>query len=250
MSSLLEVCVDSYASALAALRGGADRLELCSSLPLGGLSPSPALLKQLKAETDIPIYCLIRSRAGDFLYSEKEIALMGMEIEILRDYGADGFVIGALTAEGKLDEAALEQMIRRAQGRKITLNRCFDVSADLLESYAAAQRLSIETILTSEGSISCVQGLSMLKQLMGQRQKNTDPLIMIGAGVNAETVKIIRAAIPAANTFHMSGKVLLESKMKFRKADVPMGTSEFDEWHIMQTDENAVRTVKEILSAS
>lgn len=83
MSSLLEVCVDSYASAMAALRGGADRLELCSCLPLGGLSPSPALLKQLKAETDIPIYCLIRSRAGDFLYSEKEIALMCLEIEIL-----------------------------------------------------------------------------------------------------------------------------------------------------------------------
>lgn len=249
MNSLLEVCVDSYASAMAAIRGGADRLELCSSLPLGGLTPSPALLKQIKAETDIPINCLIRSRAGDFLYSQKEISLMSMEIEILRDYGADGFVIGALTDEGHLDRDALKQLIFSAKDRKITLNRCFDVSVDLMESFFIAQELSVDTILTSGGSISCVQGMSMLKRLINKRQKSTDPIIMIGAGVNAEAVKLIRSEIPAANTFHMSGKMLLESRMKFRKIDVPMGTKEFDEWHIIQTDENAVRAVKEILMA-
>lgn len=249
MNNLLEVCVDSYASAMSAIKGGADRLELCSSLPLGGLTPSPALLKQIKAETDIPIRCLIRSRAGDFLYSEKEISLMCMEIEILRDYGADGFVIGALTSDGKLDEAVLKQLIQSTNGKKITLNRCFDVSANLLESYFTAQKLSIDTILTSGGSTSCIYGIYMLKQLINQRQDNTDPIIMIGAGVNADAVKLIRSQIPYANAFHMSGKMLLESKMKYRKLDVPMGTREFDEWHIMQTDENAVRSVKKILMA-
>lgn len=248
MSSLLEVCVDSYASAMSAIKGGADRLELCSSLALGGLTPSPALLRQIKAETDIPLHCLIRSRAGDFLYSDKEIALMCMEIEMLRDYGADGFVIGALTSDGRLDEAALKQLILSAKDRKITLNRCFDVSVDLMESYLTARRLSIDTILTSGGSASCVHGMAMLKQLIIQMEKDNGPVIMIGAGVTPDTAKIIRAEISAANTFHMSGKMLLESRMKFRKLDVPMGTKDFDEWHIMQTDENAVRAVKEIIT--
>ena len=98
---LLEVCVDSYASAMAAIRGGADRLELCSALAVGGLSPSPALLRQIKAVSDIPVRCLMRTRGGDFLYTPEEIQQMAMEVELLSQ--ADGFVIGCLTPVGYLD---------------------------------------------------------------------------------------------------------------------------------------------------
>ena len=97
MKKLLEVCVDSLASARAAQAGGADRLEFCSALAVGGLSPYPELLRQIKAECSLPVRCLMRPRAGDFLYTKDEIDLLCAQIHTLRDTGADGFVIGALT---------------------------------------------------------------------------------------------------------------------------------------------------------
>ena len=100
---LLEVCVDSLASAHAAGQGGADRLELCSALAVGGLTPYADLLRQIKAEISLPVRCLMRPRAGDFLYTQEEIDLLCRQITALRAAGADGFVIGALTPAGDLD---------------------------------------------------------------------------------------------------------------------------------------------------
>ena len=102
-NTCLEVCVDSFASAMAAVRGGADRLELCSCLIVGGLTPDVALLEQIRRETELPIRCLMRPRFGDFLYTEEEIRLMETQIPRLAAAGADGFVIGCLTPEGDLD---------------------------------------------------------------------------------------------------------------------------------------------------
>ena len=94
MAKILEVCVDSYASAMAAIRGGADRLELCSALAVGGLTPSPALLSQIRNVSSIPIRCLMRPRGGDFLYTKEELSQLAMEIRLLKQAGADGFVLG------------------------------------------------------------------------------------------------------------------------------------------------------------
>ena len=114
MNRILEVCVDSYASAMAAIAGGADRLELCSALSIGGLTPSAALLRQIRRVSDIPIRCLMRPRGGDFLYTKEEVEQMAMEMEVLRDEGADGFVIGCLTADGELDGDAMEPLLKEA----------------------------------------------------------------------------------------------------------------------------------------
>ena len=103
MAGILEVAVDSLASARAAIAGGADRLELCSALTIGGLTPYAELLKQVRTESNITIRCLMRPRAGDFLYSREEIRMMAAQIEQLRTLGADGFVIGCLDADGNLD---------------------------------------------------------------------------------------------------------------------------------------------------
>ena len=111
MKKLLEVCVDSLASARAAQAGGADRLEFCSALAVGGLSPYPELLRQIKAECSLPVRCLMRPRAGDFLYTKDEIDLLCAQIHTLRDTGADGFVIGALTPDGALDKPAMAQLL-------------------------------------------------------------------------------------------------------------------------------------------
>ena len=114
MGCILEVCVDSYASAMAAIAGGADRLELCSALSVGGLTPSAALLWQIRRVSGIPIRCLMRPRGGDFLYTKEEIAQMAMEMAALRNAGADGFVIGCLTADGNLDTEAMQQLMQHA----------------------------------------------------------------------------------------------------------------------------------------
>ena len=115
---LLEVCVDSLASARAAKQGGADRLEFCSALAVGGLTPYADLLRQIKAELDLPVRCLMRPRAGDFLYTRDELELLCRQIETLRSAGADGFVIGALTPEGALDLPAMRAMLDACGGVK------------------------------------------------------------------------------------------------------------------------------------
>ena len=126
---LLEVCVDSLASARAAKQGGADRLEFCSALAVGGLTPYADLLRQIKAELDLPVRCLMRPRAGDFLYTRDELELLCRQIETLRCAGADGFVIGALTPEGALDLPAMRTLLDACGGAPVTLHRCIDVPA-------------------------------------------------------------------------------------------------------------------------
>ncbi|MBR2889613.1 MAG: copper homeostasis protein CutC [Oscillospiraceae bacterium] len=241
--TLLEVCVDSLASARAAIRGGADRLELCSALAIGGLTPYKALLEQIRAESDIPIRCLMRPRAGDFLYTPEEIRMMAEQIRELKEAGADGFVIGCLTAEGDLDGAAMAPLIEAADGAGLTLHRCIDVSRDPLETYRAAGRLGIDTVLTSGAAGSCVKGMD----LIGQMLREDGPQVLIGAGVNAKVIAAFREAYPEATAFHMSGKRDIPSAMVFRREGVPMGIPGFDEWHLQQTDEEAVRLAKEVL---
>ena len=124
MAGILEVCVDSLASAQAAIAGGADRLELCSALAVGGLTPYAELLQQIRAQSRIKIRCLIRPRAGDFLYTKDEILLMAAQIGNLKRLGADGFVIGCLTADGELDTAAMQPLLKAAEGTGLTLHRC------------------------------------------------------------------------------------------------------------------------------
>lgn len=238
---LLEVCVDSYASAMAAIRGGADRLELCSALAVGGLSPSPALLRQIKAVSDIPVRCLMRTRGGDFLYTPEEIQQMAMEMELLSQ--ADGFVIGCLTPEGYLDKEAMQPLIKAAEGKGLTLHRCIDVSRDLVRTYQDAKELGFDTVLTSGGAGNCLAGRETIRELLTL----DGPEVLIGAGVKASVIETFRNEVEGAQAFHMSGKTEIESAMVFRREGVPMGLPGMDEWHIAVTSETAVREAKKVL---
>ena len=247
---LLEICVDSLASARAAIAGGADRIELCSALLAGGLTPFTALLRQIREESDIPVRCLMRPRAGDFLYCPEELELMRRQILELKQAGASGFVIGCLSAEGKLDEAAMRPLMDAAGGLGVTLHRCIDVSQDPVQTYRTAQAMGIDTVLTSGAAAACLQGEPMLAQLLQLQEQENGPQVLIGAGVNAAAIRHFRSRYPQAQAFHMSGKKELESGMIFRRAGVPMGLPGLDEWHIQQTDEENVRAAKAILEAS
>ena len=247
MGKMLEICVDSLASAQAAIAGGADRLELCSALAVGGLTPYPELLMQIRAESDIPVRCLMRPRAGDFLYTPEEIRMMTSQIRNLRQAGANGFVIGCLTADGDLDAEAMKPLIDAAADAGLTLHRCIDVSRDPLETYRRAGKLGIDTVLTSGCAGNCTAGADTIGLLLHHRKTHGGPEVLIGAGVNAKVIAAFRSRFPEATAFHLSGKADIESGMIFRREGVPMGLPGLDEWHIQQTSPEAVRQARAAL---
>lgn len=247
MARILEVCVDSLASARAAIAGGADRLELCSALAIGGLTPYPELLQQIRAESGIPVRCLMRPRAGDFLYAAEEIQMMAAQIEILRGIGANGFVIGCLDADGDLDSKAMQPLLHAARGCGLTLHRCIDVSRDPIQTYLDAGSLGIDTVLTSGAAGDCLLGKETIGTLLQLRDQRNGPEVLVGAGVNAKVICIFREAFPQARAFHMSGKTDIPSSMRFRREGVPMGIPGFDEWHIPQTSREAVAAARQAL---
>ena len=246
---ILEICVDSLASARAAINGGADRLELCSALLAGGLTPYTELLRQIRKESDIPVRCLMRPRPGDFLYTGEEICLMAAQIRDLKEAGADGFVIGCLTADGDLDTTAMAPLLDACGNAGITLHRCIDVSRNPVETYLQSKQLSIDTVLTSGGAANCTKGIDTIARLLELRDRENGPEVLIGAGVNAAVIRNFRQRLPHARAFHMSGKTELESAMVFRREGVPMGLPGLDEWHIQQTDPSAVRLARTALDA-
>ncbi len=249
MPKLLEICVDSLASARGAIAGGADRLELCSALLAGGLTPYEALLRQIRAESDIPIRCLMRPRPGDFLYTREELVMLREQILRLKNAGANGFVIGCLTPDGRLDEEAMKPLAEACGGQSITLHRAIDVSRDLEETYLAAGELGIDTVLTSGGASSCGKGMDTIARLLALRDAHRGPEVLIGAGVNAQVIQTFRTTLPGARAFHASCKFELESKMAFRREGVPMGLPGLDEWHIQQTNPAAVAAARAALDA-
>jgi copper homeostasis protein len=249
MGKILEAAVDSLASARAAISGGADRLELCSALAIGGLTPYAELLTQIRRESSIPIRCLMRPRAGDFLYTGDEIQMMAAQMGVLRELGADGFVIGCLTPAGELDEKAMEPLLKAAQGCGLTLHRCIDVSRDPSKTYLDAKLLGFDTVLTSGAAGSSLLGMETIGKLLALRDSHQGPEVLIGAGVKDSVISAFRARFPQARAFHMSGKTDIESGMVFRRDGIPMGIPGLDEWHIPQTDENRIRAAKEALDA-
>jgi copper homeostasis protein len=246
-NTCLEVCVDSFDSAMAAIQGGANRLELCSCLMAGGLTPEVELLEQIRSKSDIAIRCLMRPRAGDFLYTREEIRMLAAQIENLRSYGADGFVIGCLTSQGNLDKEAMMPLIEAADGAALTLHRCIDVSRDPIETYLQAARLGFDTVLTSGAAANCISGIETLRRLLLLQNSHKGPEVLIGAGVTPRSIRTLLAELPNAHAFHASCKTLVESAMEFRRAEVPMGLPYFDEWHIQQTDEAQVRALRKEL---
>ncbi len=242
---LIEACVDSYASCINAAKAGADRLELCSHLVIGGTTPSPIVFKQVQRETDVKINVLIRPRFGDFLYTEDEMELMCEEIKIFRDLGANGVVIGALTPEGDLDIEKMKRMMACAGDMDVTLHRAFDMTRDPLKTLEQAIELGCKTILTSGQQSDVVAGKELLKEVYEKAAGRID--IMAGCGVKKWNIQEIHD-YTGIKVFHTTGrKGALDSGMIYRKKEVAMGLPSLSEYEIWQTDENEFRECAEIV---
>ena len=254
MRSVLEVCVDSTASALAAKCGGADRLELCADLIVGGTTPSLTLVQQVKAETGLPVRALLRPRFGDFCYDSYELAQMEQLAAELVEAGADGIVTGVLTPEGALDAGAMQPIYAAARkaaekaGRPVawTLHRAFDVCADPFAALETARSMGLCTILTSGQAANAPQGAALLRQLTVRAGKDVE--ILAGAGVSAQNIPVL-AAQTGVRAFHLSGKQVLQSRMTFRREGVPMGLPGFSEFEVWQTSEANIRAARQALDS-
>jgi copper homeostasis protein len=188
MSVRLEVCVESPEGMTEAVAGGADRLELCCGLDLGGLTPSPGMMAEA-VKTGIPVYVMIRPRAGDFVYgAESEKAMLG-DIDAVRAHGLAGVVLGATRADGRLDVDLIRRLIVHAEGLGVTLHRAFDLVPDPFEALEQAVDLGVERILTSGQQKTASEGFEIIRSLVERAAGRLS--IMAGSGIGPSTVASI-----------------------------------------------------------
>lgn len=188
----LEVCVADPASLVAAIAGGADRIELCSALELGGLTPLPGLMAQA-AKAPMPVYAMVRPRSGDFVYGSEDIDAMLRDIEAIRAAGLAGVVIGANRADGTLDVALLERLMAEAAGLGSTLHRAIDLVPDFGEATEAAASLGVERILTSGGAPTVLEGLGNIA--LAHATARGRVAIMAGSGLRPDNVAQLLDAV-------------------------------------------------------
>jgi copper homeostasis protein len=189
MSVLVEVCVDTTEGLAEAIRSGAGRIELCSALEMGGLTPSVGMM-QRAAGAGVPIYAMIRPRPGHFVWSPDEISLMETDIEAAYRAGMQGVVLGASQPDGRLDSDVLGLLIARGSHMGLTLNRCFDLVPDFSEALEQAIDLGFQRVLTSGGERTAAEGADRLARLMTQAKGRIT--VMPGAGITAETLAPLR----------------------------------------------------------
>ena len=228
---LLEICVDSFESARRASEAGADRLELCGDLLVGGVTPSPFLIEQVVSRINTPVNVLLRPRFGDFCFTDEEKEVLLKEIAFCASTGVNGVVIGALTPEGDLE---------------VTLHRCFDVCRDPYEALDTACDLGIQTILTSGLSATAPLGILKLKAL---RKAAADRIhLMAGSGVSARNIAMLHREAGICH-FHMSAKASEPGPMHFRREGVPMGLPMASEFDRQYADPAAIRAARAEIDA-
>lgn len=246
MNYELEVCIDNIESLHYAIQGGATRIELCSALALGGLTPSYGMMKQSARLSTIPVYAMIRPRQGDFLYDHDDIAMMLDDIDAAAEAKLQGVVLGALTAQGEIDQPYVEQLVTRARqhGLGVTFHRAIDQCRDFRQALELLIDLGCERVLTSGQAPQVEQGISTLADMVSVAKGRIR--IMAGAGLTANNVtRIIQHT--GVQEVHLSGKSLRPSHMQLKSADAKMGQADGDDFMIPVTNPTAIAQVAEQL---
>lgn len=221
----LEVCCMDIESVIAAKAGGADRIELCSALEVGGLTPSIGLIEESVKIFGKGVYVLIRVRPGDFVYTKAEIEVMKLDVEACVKAGAGGVVVGALTADGEIDVEGTKEMMTYAEGVEVTFHRAFDRAKDAKKALEEIIGLGCDRILTSGQRPSAFEGKELLKEI--NEQANGRIKIMPGAGV----------------TFENAGEIL-----KTTGCDEIHASAKTDNGDHMQTSKELVKKIKEVIN--
>jgi len=203
---LLEISAETLEAALAAQRGGADRVELCGNLNLGGVTPSVELMRAVRAQLRIPIFGMIRPRGGEFVYSEAEFAEMKRSIGEAKQAGVGGVVAGVLTSDGSVDMERTRELVALARPLPLTFHRAFDDCRDLRRALEEVISTGASRILTSGGAQSAVEGAAVLAELVAAAGNRIT--IVPGAGISASNIAMV-AKQTGAREFHSGlGSVL------------------------------------------
>ncbi|MGN0188146.1 MAG: copper homeostasis protein CutC [Candidatus Cryptobacteroides sp.] len=245
MRALLEVCAGSPESVNAAYEGGAERIELCSALGEGGVTPSAGAVSYARKFEGLKVHCLIRPRGGDFLYTAADAAAMIEDVRLMRSLGADGVVIGALLPDGSVDKELCRRLVAEADGMNVTFHRAFDMCRDPFEALETVISLGCSRILTSGLAPSALQGAGMISSLVERAAGRI--IIMPGGGVNKDNAREILDRT-GVREIHASASSLFGSGMTFRRGDVNMGDSGVDEYASRLTDADKVRDILEAIA--
>lgn len=242
---LVEACVDSLASALAATTGGAERLELCGGLVEGGLTPSAGMVGMVRERVDAALHILIRPRGGDFLYDSDEVQVMLADIDLAMRLGADGVVIGALLPDGTVDAEITRRMIEAARPMSVTFHRAFDLTRDAAEALDALVELGVERVLSSGQAESAEAGIPVLQQLVIHSTGRI--VVLAGGGITeGNAARIVKETGVAE--IHVRGSRTDPSGMGFRRDGVVMGKRyEPDEYLRVETDAERVRGIVKVV---
>ena len=209
----LEICANSVTSALAAQDGGADRVELCQNLDLGGTTPSLGQVWLARAGLTIGTHVLIRPRGGDFLYSALEFQEMKADIAFCKEIKCDGVVIGLLLADGRVDTVRTAELVELARPMQVTFHRAFDRCKDPVGALESIIDIGCDRLLTSGLKNTAWEGTETITKLIKQANGRID--VMPGAGINEQNIARI-AESTGATSFHSSAKIPMESDMDYR----------------------------------
>jgi copper homeostasis protein len=244
---VVEVCVDSVASAVAAERGGAARVELCSDLLEGGITPSAGLIATVRSRISIGLLPIIRPRPGDFCYSEQEMEIMGRDIETAKELGADGVVVGILDPEGKVDVERTRQLVELAKPLSVTFHRAFDMSSDIFGALESVCQTGAKRILTSGGEQTCFEGIDVIAALVKSARGRV--AVMAGGGIGHKDAPTI-VERTGVREIHVGLSSSVASPMRYRNPRVSISRASGREFERNQVLEEDVRTLHRALSLS
>ncbi len=223
---ILEVCVDSYKSLITAKKAGADRIELCSALDLGGLTPSYGLMAQAMEVKDIEIFVMLRPRSGDFTYNAEEFETMKKDLEVIKKMGFHGIVGGFLREDGRIDLRRTREILEEAKPLKFVFHRAFDEAKNSEDQVEDLIDMGVIRILTSGQKEGALEGATYIREL--QEKFGHRITIMPGSGINEENIKELHEMVKCP-AYHMSGRI--------------------DRGTYMEADYHKIRTVRDLLDS-
>lgn len=237
---LVEVCVDSVQSAIAAERGGAERVELCSGLVEGGVTPSAGLIEMTRAKVSLALHVMIRPRGGDFCYDSDELETMQRDIALAKQLGANGVVFGILDVNANVDIARTQQLVNLARPLEITFHRAFDMTADLFRALEDVCSTGADRLLTSGGEQTSIEGQATITQLVARAQGRI--VVMPGSGIKPENARRL-VEQTGVREMHVGLRSSLPSPMVHHNLGISMGTIPGREYQRFRVLEESVRSL-------